>query len=82
MSIFKEKRVDRIEVYKMLLSELERYSNIFEKDRKDNFENEYFRTSVQCHIEDLQNVIEELQNDKSWKIRKTKRAKLLKIRES
>ena len=75
MGIFKDKKVDRIEVYKMLLSELERYSNIFEKDRRDNFENEYFRTSIQCHIKDLQNVIEELQDDK------TKRVKFLKIRE-
>ena len=75
MGIFKDKKVDRIEVYKMLLSELERYSNIFEKDRRDNFENEYFRTSIQCHIEELQNVIEELQDDK------TKRVKFLKIRE-
>lgn len=64
MGIFKDKKVDRIEVYKMLLSELERYSNIFEQDRKDNFVNEYFRTSIQCHIEDLQNIIEELQDEK------------------
>ena len=64
MGIFKDKKIDRIEVYKMLLSELERYSNIFEQDRKDNFVNEYFRTSIQCHIEDLLNVIEELQDEK------------------
>ena len=72
MGIFKDKKVDRIEVYKMLLSELERYSNIFEKDRRDNFENEYFRTSIQCHIEDLQNVIEELQDDKTERLEKLK----------
>ena len=38
---------------KMLLSELERYRAIFLEDRKNNFKNEYFLTSIDCHIEDL-----------------------------
>ena len=38
---------------KMLLSELERYRAIFLEDRKNNFKNEYFLTSIDCYIEDL-----------------------------
>lgn len=60
---------NRIEMLKLLQEELSRYLKIFEKDYAENFKNNYFKTSIICHLEDIgleiDSLEEEIQNDLS-----------------
>lgn len=41
------------EALRLLMEELSRYRRIFLEDRKENFKQEKFLTSIDCHLEDL-----------------------------
>lgn len=51
--------MDNKESLKILLEELIRYRNIFLQDKEEQFKNERFLTTIDCHIEDLSIELEE-----------------------